>query len=438
VALFLLSCIVFFISPVNRAESDPMYSIAVSESILKNHTPALNQVSIPGLDIATLSSRDYYGGNYRLSRINGKVLYSYPHGSSILSLPFVALMNAAGISAIRSDGSYDFRGELLIQKTLAAFLMAILAVVFFRTARLMLPISWSLVLTMGSTFGTQIWSTASRALWSHTWEILLSGCVVFLLLRVEEDRARLSGHTLATLVLWMYFVRPTGAITVVGMTIFVFFFYRAKFFAYASAGAAWLAVFFTYSRLTFGEVLPDYYRQGLAFDASNFKALAAILISPSRGLFVFVPAVPLVLYLVARHWQDLPHRRLALLALGIISAQAAMISSWPRWWGGWSYGPRLLTDSVPWFVLLAILGCKALLNYNARPEVRSGRPNYQRFVIAIGLFLIILSIAINSAGALSDQAQLWWNGRQVNIDADPARVWDWRSPQFLADFEHQK
>jgi len=123
-----------------------MYSIAVSESILKNHTPALNQVSIPGLDIATLSSRDYYGGNYRLSRINGKVLYSYPHGSSILSLPFVALMNAAGISAIRSDGSYDFRGELLIQKTLAAFLMAILAVVFFRTARLMLPISWSLVL----------------------------------------------------------------------------------------------------------------------------------------------------------------------------------------------------------------------------------------------------------------------------------------------------
>jgi len=144
-----------------------MYSIAVSESILKNHTPALNQVSIPGLDIATLSSRDYYGGNYRLSRINGKVLYSYPHGSSILSLPFVALMNAAGISAIRSDGSYDFRGELLIQKTLAAFLMAILAVVFFRTARLMLPISWSLVLTMGSTFGTQIWSTASRALWSH-------------------------------------------------------------------------------------------------------------------------------------------------------------------------------------------------------------------------------------------------------------------------------
>lgn len=196
--------------------------------------------------------------------------------------------------------------------------------------------------------------------------------------------------------------------------------------------------FFTYSRLTFGDVLPDYYRQGLAFDASNFKALAAILISPSRGLFVFVPAVPLVLYLVAHHWQDLPHRRIALLALGIISAQAAMISSWPIWWGGWSYGPRLLTDSVPWFVLLAILGCKALLNYNARPEVRSGRPNYQRFVIAIGLFLIILSIAINSAGALSDQAQLWWNGRQVNIDADPARVWDWRSPQFLADFEHQK
>jgi len=42
----------------------------------------------------------------------------------------------------------------------------------------------------------------------------------------------------------MYFVRPTGAITVVGMTIFVFFFYRAKFFTYASAGAAWLAVFF--------------------------------------------------------------------------------------------------------------------------------------------------------------------------------------------------
>jgi len=47
-------------------------------------------------------------------------------------------------------------------------------------------------------------------------------------------------------------------------------------------------------------------------------------------------------------------------------------------------------------------------------------------------FVILLAVSgwIHSRGALRNDVYLW-NVSPVNIDADPARVWDWRDPQFL-------
>jgi hypothetical protein len=436
-ALLLLSFVVFIVCPVSEL-LDTKFSLLTTESLLRNHTPALNGFSITGLDAVHLPAhpdlaedRDFY----QLVQIYGKILYRYPHGGSILALPAIAVMDAAGVSVARAGGIYDPLEELVLGRLLASLLMAILAAVFFRTAILMLPISWSIAIAAGGSFATQIWSSASRALWSQTWEIFLAGWVVLLLVRVEQWRVQTGDAPnpviLATLLSWMYFVRPTGAIVIVGVSILIALHYRETVVPFMITGAVWLAAFLLYSLMTFGQFLPDYYHQGFSPELSVVvTALAANLISPSRGLIVFVPAVLWVFYLTAVYWSDLHERGLAVLAMAIIIAYLVVVSSYVKWWGGPSYGPRLLMSLVPWFVLLAILGCKAMLSYCPPFSSQRGWLAHRRVIVAAGLISLSIGALINARGAISWQTYCW--SFQEHVDEYPARVWDWRSPQFMA------
>ena len=48
-----------------------------------------------------------------------------------------------------------------------------------------------------------------------------------------------------------------------------------------------------------------------------------------------------------------------------------MISRWPNWWGGHSFGPRLLTDALPALFIITVLVWKIAL----RPP-QNGRGKY--------------------------------------------------------------
>jgi hypothetical protein len=436
VLLFALSFLIFIATPVYTVPADPKYTILVSESLLKYHTPALNAFVIPGLDVNTLPAHPRpieYRPFYQLVRIDGRVLHRYPPGTPILAAPFVALMHLAGLSASNPDGTYNRVGEIRIQRLLASLLMALLTWILFRTAALLLPISWSLVVACAAAFGTQVLSTATRSLGTHTFEILLSGIMLYAILKTELRRSQLHPIILATLLSWMFFVRPTGVIPVAAVTIFVLLRYRRDFPLYAVTGAFWLGAFIAYSRVVTGQFLPDYYHEGAKLSITFVaQAIAANLISPSRGLFIFVPPVMVVIYLVARHWRTVPQKPFAVLAMGVIITQIVLISTWPVWWGGTSYGPRLLTDLVPWFAILGILGCAGLRQYcietaASRAEDRS---RYRKVVLATAMALVMIGVAINTRGAVSWQTAVW--GVAVNIDYHPERVWDWRNPQFTA------
>jgi hypothetical protein len=111
---------------------------------------------------------------------------------------------------------------------------------------------------------------------------------------------------------------------------------------------------------------------------------------------------------------------MVMLAVGIICGNLLVVASHPVWWGGWSYGPRLLTGTIPWFVLLGALGCQCL-------AAEQGR---NRSLIGLGLSLLLLAVAINGWGAISLGTVLW-NG-EVAINDRPSACWSWQHPQFLA------
>ncbi len=432
--IFAFVLLVFLVSRVHQV-TDSRYLMMVSDSLVHHRTFTLDAYNLPRYPPQWRG--DYFsdGPIYQIEVAQGHLYHYMPPGTPVLSAPYVALLNLFGVSAVNPDGTYNEQGEVKLEASLAALLMALLASVFFFTARLLLPVSWSLVISLGAAFGTQIYSTASRALWSETWGILLIGIVIYFLLWHAIDGLgfydrRLNPCLVATLLAWSYFVRPTFAIHIAAITVYFLLFYRRIFLKYALTGAAWLSGFVIYSWSHFHQVLPSYYRASrLQFE--NFGiALAGNLISPSRGFLVYVPVIAFVAYLLVRFWRGLIDQRLAWLALSIIVVQLIVISGFSHWWGGHSFGARLMTGVVPWLVLLAILGIDELLRVRGMLPAQAGLLRWRVELTAGGL-LLLLSMFINTVGATAHATWLW-NQRPKEIDAHPERLWDWRQPQFLA------
>ena len=427
-SVFVLTLSIFLISRIHQV-ADSEYSMLLSQSLLSHRSFALDEFALPRHEPVWHGYYFKNGPAYQLEVTRGHLYYHLPPGSSLLSVPFVAAFNLFGISAANPDGTYDRRGEVIIEAALAALLMAGLSVLFFYTARLFLPTGWSIVIAFAGALGTQVYSTASRAMWSDTWGILLLGVVIFLLLRTEIGKRRFNSVLLASLLSWMYFVRPTFSVHVFAVSVYILIFHRRQFLPLAITGGAWLAGFVAYSWFHFGQLLPNYYRASrLEFD-SFWVALAGNLISPARGVLIYVPSLLFVTYLLVRYRRNLPYLRLVWLSLAIIAGHLAIVSSFNHWWGGHSFGPRLTTGLVPWFVLLGILGVGAMLRQ--REERASASPARWRIELACGVLLVLASAFINTRGATSHATWLW-NMRPAEIDQHPERLWDWNQPQFLA------
>lgn len=207
IIVFLFSLAIFLISPVVQV-SDSRYTALLSECLLHHGSPELDEYyKVPVPWLTGLAHRPDEANEYQLEKARGHVTYFFPHGSSILSMPLVAVMNAAGISAATTDGRLNLAGEIKIERVIASLLMAALTCVFFAMAAMMLPLTWSFVVALGASMGSQILSTASRGLWSHTWELFLCGLIAFSLLNAAHRKQRIRPVWLATLVAWAFFVQ---------------------------------------------------------------------------------------------------------------------------------------------------------------------------------------------------------------------------------------
>jgi hypothetical protein len=313
-------------------------------------------------------------------------------------------------------------------------LAACFVVLCFEVGRQLLPMRWSLFLALSVGFGTQIWSTASRELWSHTWFVVLVQLVILELVRWRLQGGSPRSAWLATLVSWAYFVRPTGALVVVAVSGYLVWRDRRGGFRYLLTGSVWGALFVLYSWIHFDQLLPSYYSAGRIGSARFLEALLGNMISPARGLLIYVPLVLFLGYLLARHWRALVLRDLAVLAIAMCAAHWLVISTFRHWWGGYAYGPRLLADIVPWLSLLGALAVRAWLDRAALDgPSKSRRFRLERITAAT---LLLLSIGIHGVGAWSERTDLW-NTTPVSVDERPERLWEWADPQFMAWTHHR-
>jgi hypothetical protein len=313
-----------------------------------------------------------------------------------------------------------------MQKVLAALLMAWFTVVVFRMSRLVLTACSSLVFAFAAVLTTPVWSTASRGLWSHSWAIVLVMLAIHHLMRHEVLGRELRPILLGSLLGIASLTRPTMVVGVFVVGVVLALRHRRTLVVYGATVAAWFAVLAIYSWTHFGRLLPPYFSPTRLGLPDLLVALPGHLISPSRGLLVFLPHLVVVSYLIARCRRHSTLAGLDILAGLAVAGHLGVVSSYHHWWGGHSYGPRLLTDAVPWLVLAALVALEGWLSQRSA----SGRRMFRLEAAALWI-LIGASAFVHGVGALSPSADDW-NWEPVNVDVDPTRLWDWRDPQFLA------
>jgi hypothetical protein len=412
-AVWVAATTVFARAPVRQLH-DSKYTMLLAETVLRHGDLDLARYHLPPDD-------------YRL-RIAGLHRYDYfPVAPAVLSVPFVAVLNARGHSAVRPDGAYDERGELAMDARVASALAATFAAVVYATARLLLPVGWSLGMTVTAALGTQVFSTVSRSVWSDTWGILLVGAAVFLLLQHATRDAPSRPALLGLILSLAYIVRPTNAVALAATGACLAIHDRRRIAAFAAAAIPVFSLFVADSWHRWHTPLPPYFAANRLEFRTPWQAIAGNLVSPSRGLLVYVPAVLALAFALVRYRGALRAGALVRLALFVVAAHFAMLAGFWDWWGGHSYGPRLTTGLVPWLVLLAILAVDAARTSTRASGVRRADALFAR---SAGL-LCAASIAMNAVGACSWEADRW-NVVPDNINADTARLWDWRRPQFLA------
>jgi hypothetical protein len=401
----LICTVTFFIyisSPGRQTDLDTRWSIHVADSLVREGNLDLDEYR------ALIPANDY-----RIQIYDGHLYNFYPIGVSVLAVPVVYLYHL--VEPAKTVEQFYVSVEI----GLASFVMALTAVIVYLTARLSLNIRRSLLCVFIFVVCTPAWSTASRALWQHGPAMLMLSLALYLMLlaRQRPALAQFAGLPLA----FSYVIRPINSLSIVVLTLYVLLEYRQYFLRYVFWAMWIIGPFVLLNLAVFHALLPGYYTLYQIFSTGTLaEALIGNLLGPSRGLLIFSPVfifaiMGMALKLKRRSWSRLDFALFSIIILHWIA-----ISIWPIWWGGWSFGPRLFSEMIPYLMFFLI---------SAVPFMTVAR---RRLIPVQGTFIALvgLSLFIHYRGA-TDVSTFDWNSQPVNVDTTLTRLWDWQDLMFL-------
>lgn len=346
---------------------------------------------------------------------DGGIYSWYPTGMVQFAVPFVAVARLLG--ADLAHPTFHMRME----KWTAAWLAAVSIGLFFLVALSLGERTSAAIATLLFAAGSVMFSTVSQGLWQHDGVIFWS--LVFLLVEVRPaSRSSRLGPIIQGLACGMMLAcRLTSALVIVplGIWLLVRDWRRALAVAGFSALAfvPWAILYLSIYGNPLGPSVGL-----LSYDWSvNPEGIAGVLFSPARGLFIYQPWIVLVALWGVLAWRgsgllenDKAPNGWPWVCAGIVTAQAAMVGSWPLWWGGNCWGSRLLAEVVPFCALLCIPPIRWLCSST------NGK-------VALAT-LAALSFVVHAAGVYRPP---YWEYR-ADVWNHVERVWSWSYPPFLA------
>jgi hypothetical protein len=354
---------------------------------------------------------------FRLTKFG--YLPSYPLATGILLTPFYAI-------PVYRFSKYNPTTEIWIHfaniagKVSASLITALSVVLFYLLAvRLGTSLRVTLMLSLSYAFASQAWSTSSQALWQHgpgVLFMLLAGLLA--LSQVEHPttgKAILFGLAASIAVA----VRPTNILFALPLYFWIITKRPSHIPAYTVPSAIVALLLVGYNYITFGDLRGCYTQ---SFDMPFLEGFKGLLFSPGRGLFLYFPLAIFGLlgfYYALR--KQIKYKSFYPVLMIFVVTQVILLSKWPYWWGGHSFGPRMLTEIEPMLLLLSI------------PFLTLDINKYKKW--RVFYILLIWCLCIQFVGAFIYPAGNW-NAFPINVDKSPSRLWDWKDNPIFRDVIH--
>jgi hypothetical protein len=368
---------------------------------------------------------------------------SHPPVGPLLALPVYALPAWIGIPA---------RAELvanLFSKLAASIIAALSAIVLFAAAKRLVSDDGgriALLAAVAYALGTSIWSTASQAMWTHTPAVLGYAVALWALAAGRPSLAGISAVAAA-------FARPATLPVVALLGLYVIHISLVSaglmngtrpahagrapqsrpgmndVLRFCGAGLVTGAAGLLYNTWMFGNFVGGApFRTSIwmeefgttdMFSGSLPLGLGGLTVSPSRGLLIFSPIVIVAIAGAVKAWRSSPASDGVLLARYSSVAAVAILLIYAKfiaWWGGHGFGPRYLTDAMPFVGLLLAFGFTTVIENIRRVRIL-------RLAVAL---LLGYSICIQAIGAFCWPSQWTLN----NTPPYRFRLWDWRDTEI--------
>jgi hypothetical protein len=360
-----------------------------------------------------LHDREKFPDPWFVTFVNGHYVSQYPVAAALLALPFY-LPSALGHVNPQSPVIKE------LEKLSAASIVALSVVVLYFALRRLIGRTDSLLIAMLYALGTSSLSTSSQALWQHSPSQLALAAALYCLVRgqTEPRWVAIAGFPLGFAVI----SRPTDFLVALPLGMYVLFHHHRWLLPFVLSGLPPVCFQLWYNSVYFGNPFRVQFFSsvsqvpsggGWAWSTPFGQGMAGILLSPGRGLFIYSPVLLLSVVGLGLAWKRNGDILLRYAGLGVLLT-VLTYGKWISWWGGGSYGPRLLADLTP--VL-------SLLLYPVSALLRTSRVLKVAFVI-----LAIWSVVAHSIGAFADD--LSWNG-DVDVDHVPGRLWSWTDNQLV-------
>ncbi len=377
-------------------------------AIVQYHTLFLDPVA----EVAAQGRGD--GAFWMLDGPNGRILSLYPIVTPVLVAPLyvpaVVYLHFAGWSNARLD-----RMARLMEKLSASFVASLSASLLYLLLRRRTNAQIALLLTLAYAFGTTTWVISSQALWQHgIAELLVIGALLLLTAPCTVSRALAAGLLLGLIA----GNRPPDVVLAAALGVYGLYWAgrrRAVLLTAAAAVPAALVLF--YNLHAAGNIGGGYGVIGdkTFFEKPLFPGIAGLLVSPTHGLLIFSP----FLIFLSLAWRyrpaDRAEQRLT-LAMVVAVATEILLYAKTDWRGGLSWGPRYMTELLP-FLMWMLVPVVAALRGRAR----------QCFRLSVGLAVAIEAIGAFAYTGSTDLAIYTIAGGPQKMRA----AWEWRNAPFL-------
>jgi hypothetical protein len=360
---------------------------------------------------------------YWVQRVDGHYRSSYPVAPAVLAAPIYLVPMLSGVG--------DSWVVINFLSKLAASIIAALSVAFvYLAARAAAPppagLGGPLAAGLTYAFATSTWSVSSQGLWGHGPAQLALAVALYGLTRSPTG---IHCGVVGLAAGFMVASRPSTALAAAILGAYALRRgRRASLWCAVGLFAVLLAVL-AYNLATFGSWQGGYawinrthdvfhgVRGGGTWSTPLTEGLPGILVSPSRGLLVYSPV--LLLCLAGLGWAVWRHGGLFGPAGLIVGATLLLFGHYSVWWGGHSFGPRLLSDLLP----AAALGLVPAWPWVRRWGV--GR--------VLAVLLLTWSVGVQAIGAFyyPSARSVDWDATPRDVDQAHERLWDWQDPQLL-------